>query len=124
MIRRPPRSTRTDTLFPYTTLFRSRHPTRSREDITATLCRSLHAQRVLWLEHGYLQGDDTDAHIDTLARFAPDDAIVYQACDDAGDVHDAELGAMVDELSRLRRRDGQPYQIGSASCRERVCQYV
>src|SRR3546814_2092118 len=29
MIRRPPRSTRTDTLFPYTTLFRSRRPVRS-----------------------------------------------------------------------------------------------
>jgi len=88
-----------------------RHPTRSRADITTTLCANLHAQRVLWLEHGYLQGDDTDAHIDTLARFAPGDAIVYQACDDASDVHAAELSAMAADLARLRTRDDQPYRL-------------
>ncbi|PKM16108.1 MAG: agmatine deiminase [Gammaproteobacteria bacterium HGW-Gammaproteobacteria-2] len=88
-----------------------RHPTRSRDDITATLCRSLHAERVLWLEHGYLQGDDTDAHIDTLARFAPNDAIVYQACDDASDVHFSELTAMAEELARLRTPGGTPYRL-------------
>ncbi len=56
-----------------------RHPEQSREDMTHICCAtSLGAQRVLWLEHGYLQGDDTDAHIDTLARFAPGDAIVFR----------------------------------------------
>lgn len=88
-----------------------RHPTRSREEITAALCHSLHAQRVLWLEHGYLQGDDTDAHIDTLARFAPDGGIVYQACDDARDVHASELAAMANELAALRAGNGKPYRL-------------
>jgi len=67
--------------------------------------------RVLWLDHGYLEGDDTDAHIDTLARFASVDSIVYQACDDASDSHHAELQAMGNELAALRTADGQPYRL-------------
>ncbi|HMM56871.1 MAG: agmatine deiminase family protein [Xanthomonadales bacterium PRO7] len=88
-----------------------RHPEQSREQMSRLLCDKLGAQRVLWLERGYLQGDDTDAHIDTLARFAPDDAIVFQACDDASDPHHDELGAMRDELAALRTTDGRPYRL-------------
>jgi agmatine/peptidylarginine deiminase len=88
-----------------------RHPDATREQITDTLRSTLQQQRVLWLDHGYLEGDDTDAHIDTLARFAPDNAIVYQACDDPSDVHHAELTAMGDELAALRTTDGQPYTL-------------
>jgi agmatine/peptidylarginine deiminase len=88
-----------------------RHPEQSREQMTRLLCDKLGAQRVLWLERGYLQGDDTDAHIDTLARFAPDDAIVFQACDDASDPHYDELAAMRAELAELRTADGRPYRL-------------
>jgi agmatine/peptidylarginine deiminase len=88
-----------------------RHPEASRALITDTLRSTLHQQRVLWLDHGYLEGDDTDAHIDTLARFAPDQAIVYQACDDVADVHHAELTAMGEELAALRTSAGQPYTL-------------
>ena len=88
-----------------------RHPGQSREQLTTTLRDTLHARRVLWLDHGYLQGDDTDAHIDTLARFAPGDRIVYQACDDASDPHYAELAAMAAELAALRTVDGRPYVL-------------
>ncbi|MEO7916355.1 MAG: agmatine deiminase family protein [Dokdonella sp.] len=88
-----------------------RHPDQSRTAMTAMLKSALHADRVLWLERGYLEGDDTDAHIDTLARFAPDDAIVYQACDDTTDSHHAELAAMAAELAELRTRDGKPYTL-------------
>jgi len=56
-----------------------RHPEQSREQMNRIFTEHLAAARVIWLEHGYLQGDDTDAHIDTLARFAPGDAIVFQA---------------------------------------------
>jgi agmatine/peptidylarginine deiminase len=88
-----------------------RHPDASREQLTAKLCDWLHQDRVLWLDHGALEGDDTDAHIDTLARFAPGDAIVFQACDDPADSHYAELKAMADEIAALRTRDGQPYRL-------------
>ena len=88
-----------------------RHPGASREELTAKLSGWLRQDRVLWLDHGYLEGDDTDAHIDTLARLAPDDAIVFQACDDPTDAHYAELKAMADEIAALRTRDGQPYRL-------------
>lgn len=88
-----------------------RHPEQSREDMTAILRDGLHASRVLWLDYGYLEGDDTDAHIDTLARFAPGDRIVFQACDDPGDPHHDELQRMAGELATLRTADGRPYQL-------------
>lgn len=88
-----------------------RHPDASRDELTATLSGWLRQDRVLWLDHGYLEGDDTDAHIDTLARLAPGDAIVFQACDDPTDAHFDELKAMADEIAALRTRDGQPYRL-------------
>ena len=88
-----------------------RHPEQSREEMSRQLRETLGAQRVLWLDRGYLQGDDTDAHIDTLARFAPNDAIVFQACDDPSDLHFAELAAMREELAALRTAEGKPYTL-------------
>lgn len=88
-----------------------RHPDASREELSAKLAGWLRQDRVLWLDRGYLEGDDTDAHIDTLARFAAEDAIVYQACDDVSDTHYEELQAMAAELAALRTRDGKPYRL-------------
>lgn len=99
------------TLLTTWTCLHERHPEASREELTAKLAEWLRQDRVLWLDHGYLEGDDTDAHIDTLARFAAEDAIVFQACDDASDSHFAELKAMADEIAALRTRDGQPYRL-------------
>src|SRR5690606_7584078 len=90
------------TLLSTWTCLHERHPDKSREEITTTLESSLVQSRTLWLEHGYLEGDDTDAHIDTLARFAAPDAIVFQACDDPQDGHYAELQAMADEIAALK----------------------
>jgi len=89
----------------------TRHPDATRETLTAQLTDWLAQTRVLWLEHGALQGDDTDAHIDTLARFAAQDAIVYQSCDDPSDTHYNELQAMATELAALRTIDGRPYRL-------------
>ena len=88
-----------------------RHPEASRETLSRQLAAWLAQDRVLWLDHGYLEGDDTDAHIDTLARFADKDAIVFQACDDPADSHYAELKAMADEISALRTREGGSYRL-------------
>ena len=88
-----------------------RHPDASREELTARLAGWLRQDHVLWLDHGALEGDDTDAHVDTLARFAPGDGIVFQACDDPADSHHADLKAMADEIAALRTKDGQPYRL-------------
>ncbi len=87
-----------------------RHPQKSRAQIDAILCQALASQRVLWLEHGELDGDDTDAHIDTLARFASSSSIVYQSCDDPNDPHFKPLQRMAAELAELKQSNGAPYQ--------------
>lgn len=79
--------------------------------LTAALRERLGAARVLWLRRGQLDGDDTDGHIDTLARFCDPRTIAYQACDDPADRHHAELAAMADELAALRTADGEPYAL-------------
>ncbi|MCC4617445.1 agmatine deiminase family protein [Xanthomonas campestris pv. asclepiadis] len=88
-----------------------RHPQRTRDSLSTDLAVWLAQDRVLWLDHGYLEGDDTDAHIDTLARFAGPDAIVYQGCDVASDSHYTELQTMGAELAALRKADGQSYRL-------------
>ena len=88
-----------------------RHPDLDRATLTSRLAGWLHQDRVLWLDHGALEGDDTDAHIDTLARFAATDAIVYQSCDDSSDAHYADLKAMADQIAALQTRDGRPYRL-------------
>ena len=88
-----------------------RHPDSTPAAVGDKLAAWLQQDRVLWLHHGYLEGDDTDAHVDTLARFAAPDAIVFQACDDPDDSHYAELQAMAAEIAALRTRDGQPYRL-------------
>jgi agmatine/peptidylarginine deiminase len=90
---------------------RERHPEQDRDALSARLRDWLRQDRVLWLDHGHLEGDDTDAHVDTLARFAAPDAIVHQACDDPADSHHAPLGAMARELAALRTADGAPYRL-------------
>lgn len=67
---------------------------------------------VLWLSHGALEGDDTDGHIDTLARLAPPgDIIFYVGCSDPDDVHYETLTAMKADLQALRTPDGNPYTL-------------
>ena len=88
-----------------------RQPQADRAELDSKLRDWLAQDRVLWLDRGWLEGDDTDAHIDTLARFAPGDAIVFQACDDPGDSHYAELQAMAAELAALRTSDGRAYRL-------------
>lgn len=89
----------------------NRNPMHTRIDVAAELHRHLGATHILWLEHGLLAGDDTDAHIDTLARLAPNNTILYTRCDDAADEHHASLTSMEAELKGLRTVAGQPYRL-------------
>ncbi len=67
--------------------------------------------RFLWLRHGVLAGDDTDSHIDTLARFGNPHTMVYQGCADSTDLHFEPLRAMAEELWAFRTMDGGPYRL-------------
>lgn len=80
-------------------------------DIERYLKSALHAERVIWIDHGHLEGDDTDGHIDTLARFAPNDTIIYMGCDNPADAHYDSLGRMKAQLQTLRTLDGKPYRL-------------
>jgi agmatine deiminase len=89
----------------------NRNPHFSREGIESELGRTLGADRFLWLETGHIDGDDTDSHIDTLARFCPDDTIIHVACDDPSDGHFPDIRAMVAELEGFRTMEGRPYRL-------------
>ncbi len=75
------------------------------------LCEWLGAERVLWLAHGRLEGDDTDGHIDTLARFCDAGTIAHVVCEDPNDPHFEPLARMQAELAALRTPDGRPYRL-------------
>ena len=83
----------------------------SKNQIEGKLGACLGAKRILWLEHGYLEGDDTDSHIDTLARFATENTIVHVACDNTNDVHYKELKLMEKDLKSFRTTSGKPYRL-------------
>ena len=79
----------------------------TQQQIDNRLKQYLGAERVVWLEHGSLIGDDTDGHIDTLVRICPDDTILYTG----GDEDHPDLDAMERELQTLRTLDGRPYRL-------------
>ncbi len=83
----------------------------SKEQIEQQLIHDFCAHRVLWLHHGHLAGDDTDGHIDTLARLCPDNTIAYVQCTDPRDEHHEDLKCMEAELQALRTADGRPYRL-------------
>ena len=86
-------------------------PTPDKAQVEALLKERLGVERILWLHHGYLAGDDTDSHIDTLARLCPNDAIIYVQCTDTADEHYEALAAMEQELQAFRTLEGKPYLL-------------
>lgn len=89
----------------------NRNPHLSKEQTEERLKEQFGLERVLWLHHGFLAGDDTDAHIDTLARFCSPDTIAYVQCPDPNDDHYPALLAMEQELQQLHTAAGKPYQL-------------
>ncbi|WP_125717561.1 agmatine deiminase family protein [Pseudoalteromonas rubra] len=89
----------------------NRNPHLSKTELEQELSNTLGAKQFLWVDHGFLAGDDTDSHIDTLVRFAPNDTLVYVSCDDPQDEHYAALSAMETQLKSFRTPQGQPYNL-------------
>ena len=84
-------------------LNKNRNPTLNKEQITNKLKEYFGAKKVLYLTHGYLAGDDTNSHIDTLARFIDKDTIMYVQCLDKNDEHFNELRLMEEELKEFAK---------------------
>lgn len=89
----------------------NRNGASSKDEIEAYLKDAFGADRVLWLDHGALAGDDTDSHIDTLARLVAPDTIVYCGPGEEGDPNNERLLAMREEIKALRTAEGLPYHL-------------
>ncbi|MEQ8711658.1 MAG: agmatine deiminase family protein [Cyclobacteriaceae bacterium] len=89
----------------------TRNPHLSQKKIEKELKHYFGLDRVLWLEHGELAGDDTDAHIDTLARLCDEQTIAYVQCSDPSDEHFEELQAMEAQLKTFKTAAGNPYKL-------------
>ena len=89
----------------------NRNEYKSKLEIEDYLKMMFDAKKVLWLNNGYLAGDDTDSHIDTLARFCNQETIAYVKCTDESDEHFEKLSLMESELKSFKTLEGNPYQL-------------
>lgn len=89
----------------------NRNPTLTQAEIEERLHHYFGGNRFLWLDQDNLSGDDTDAHIDTLARFCSADTIAYTSCDDPGDQHYLSLQNMAEQLKNFRDNTNKPYNL-------------
>ena len=92
-------------------LHKERNPQLSQQEIERFLINQLAAKKVLWLEEGYLQGDDTDGHIDMLARFIAEDCICYVQCPDTSDPHYSTLQKMEKTLKTFTNLEGKAFRL-------------
>lgn len=83
----------------------------SKDEIEKYLKEAFGLNKILWLDHGYLSGDDTDSHIDTLARYCDEHTIVYVKCEDKKDEHYEALVKMEEQLKTFTDYQGNPYKL-------------
>ena len=83
----------------------------SQKEIEEYLKAAFGLERILWVDHGSIAGDDTDSHIDILARFCSPDTIAYTACDHPEDENYGPLKAMEKQLKTFRTLEGKPYKL-------------
>jgi agmatine/peptidylarginine deiminase len=83
----------------------------TKEQIDERLREMLYADRITWLDHGQLTGDDTDGHIDTIVRPCARDTILYIRCDNPDDEHYEDFKALEEQLQGLRTAEDEPYKL-------------
>ena len=94
-------------------LSKNRNEHLSKAEIEFLLKKTLHIEKTLWLDHGFLEGDDTDSHIDTLARFCNKNTIAYVKCENRDDIHFEAFQKMEAELQSLTDQNGQAFNLVS-----------
>lgn len=83
----------------------------TKKEAERELQRRLGATHVLFLDYGALEGDDTDSHIDTLARLAPHNTILFTGCRNVDDPQFEELLKMRAQLTMFRNAEGEPFNL-------------
>jgi agmatine/peptidylarginine deiminase len=83
----------------------------TQSEIEGKLKETLRAERIVWLDYGNLRGDDTDGHIDTIVRTAPDDTLLYIGCDNHDDEQYEDFLMLEKQLRGLRTTAGAPYTL-------------
>ena len=101
----------------------NRNDHKTQEELEEYLKMIFGATRMLWLHNGYLAGDDTDSHVDTLARFCDEHTIAYVKCEDKEDEHFEELNLMEEELQAFTTLEGKPYHLISLPMADCVMDY-
>jgi agmatine/peptidylarginine deiminase len=89
----------------------TRNPALDKSQVESVLKNSLGIERILWLSKGELIGDDTDSHIDMLARFCDRQTIAYTSCENVADPHYASLKDMQQQLAGFKTAQGTPYTL-------------
>lgn len=89
----------------------NRNESMTKEEIEQKIKMSLGIDRILWVSEGFLEGDDTDCHIDQLARFCNENTILYASCEDPNDPHFHALGEMAKQLKSFSTKNGKPYNL-------------
>ena len=92
-------------------LSKFRNPNMTKEQIDVYLKNTFGLKKILWLDHGYLAGDDTDSHIDTLARLCNENTIAYVKCNDEKDEHYEALQNMEAQLKTFTNSKNEPYKL-------------
>lgn len=83
----------------------------TKKGIEEYLKKTLCAEQIVWLDYGNLIGDDTDGHIDTIVKIAPNDTILYVKCEDKNDEQFEDFNALEKQLKSLRTKEDKPYRL-------------
>ena len=89
----------------------NRNQPMTQDEVEAVLKERLCARKIVWLDHGQLIGDDTDGHIDTIARLCPGNTVLYVGCDDDADPQYTDLKALEKQLQKATNADGIPFRL-------------
>lgn len=89
----------------------NRNQPMTKSEIERELLKRLCAKRIIWLDYGRLIGDDTDGHIDTIVRFAPEDTLLYVGCEDKMDPQYNDFALLESQLKSFKTLEGNPYRL-------------